>query len=153
VLDAVHWISESWEETRIETVSKYFKLSRFPIWSEVKSTDNDSDDADDDISLIQLAKINSLKLELVSAICATMLVTSSLFLIITYEKHDGCLIRSRSYPSRGTWIHSCCSYFTFSVMCCVFVFVWLIPPVSCVSGVSSISGLYILGWPFGFLYL
>jgi hypothetical protein len=81
VLDAVHWISESWKETRIETVSKYFKLSRFPIWSEVKSTY----DADDDISLIQLAKINSLKLELLSAICPTKLVTSSLFLIITYE--------------------------------------------------------------------
>jgi hypothetical protein len=31
VLDAVHWIRESWKETRIETVSRCFKLSGFPI--------------------------------------------------------------------------------------------------------------------------
>ena len=59
VLDAVHWISESWKETRIETVTKCFKLSGFPIASEVHSN-NDADDADDDIPLIQLAKINTM---------------------------------------------------------------------------------------------
>jgi hypothetical protein len=31
VLDAVHWIRELWKETRIETVSRCFKLSGFPI--------------------------------------------------------------------------------------------------------------------------
>jgi hypothetical protein len=57
VLDAVHWISKSWKETRIETLSKCFKLSEFPISSEVNSTESD---ADDDIPLIQLAKINTI---------------------------------------------------------------------------------------------
>ena len=57
MLDAVHWISESWKETRIETVSKCFTLSGFPISSEVNSADSD---ADDDIPLIQLAKINTI---------------------------------------------------------------------------------------------
>ena len=56
VLDAVYWISESWKETRIETVSKCFKLSGFPISSEV----NSDSDVDDDITLIQLAKINTI---------------------------------------------------------------------------------------------
>jgi hypothetical protein len=56
VLDAVHWISELWKETYIETVSKCFKLSGFPISSKV----NCADDADDDIPLIQLAKINTI---------------------------------------------------------------------------------------------
>jgi hypothetical protein len=45
VLDAVHWISESRKETRIETLSKCFKLSGFPISSEVNSADSDADDA------------------------------------------------------------------------------------------------------------
>ena len=57
VLDVVHWISKSWKETRIETLSKCFKLSEFPISSEVNSTESD---ADDDIPLIQLAKINTI---------------------------------------------------------------------------------------------
>jgi hypothetical protein len=60
VLDAVHWIRESWKETRIETVSRCFKLSGFPISSEVNSADSDADDADDDIPLIQLAEINTI---------------------------------------------------------------------------------------------
>jgi hypothetical protein len=60
VLDAVHWISESRKETRIETLSKCFKLSGFPISSEVNSADSDADDADDDIPLIQLPKINTI---------------------------------------------------------------------------------------------
>jgi hypothetical protein len=34
VLDVVHWISKSWKETRIETLSKCFKLSEFPISSD-----------------------------------------------------------------------------------------------------------------------
>ena len=57
MLDAVHWISKSWKETRIETLSKCLKLSGFPISSEVNFTDSD---ADDDIPLIQLAKINTI---------------------------------------------------------------------------------------------
>jgi hypothetical protein len=56
VLDAVHWIRESWKETHTETVSRCFKLSGFPISSEV----NSADDADDDIPLIQLAKISTI---------------------------------------------------------------------------------------------
>ena len=59
VFDAVYWRSETWKETRIETLSKCFKLSGFPISSEVNS-DSDADDADDDIPLIQLAKINTI---------------------------------------------------------------------------------------------
>jgi hypothetical protein len=35
-------------------------LSGFPISSEVNSADSDADDADDDIPLIQLAKINTI---------------------------------------------------------------------------------------------
>jgi hypothetical protein len=53
----IRWISESWKETRIETVSNCFTLSGFPISSKVNSADSD---ADDDILLIQLAKINTI---------------------------------------------------------------------------------------------
>jgi hypothetical protein len=60
VLDALNWINESWKETRIEKVSKCFKSSGFPISSEVNSADSDSEDADDDIPLNQLAKINTI---------------------------------------------------------------------------------------------
>jgi hypothetical protein len=38
----------------------------------------------------------------------------------------------------------------FSFRCCFFVFVCL-RPVSCVPNIASVSGLFILDWPFGFL--
>lgn len=62
VLDAVHWISKSWKETRVDTISKCFVSSGFPVTTDINSHESDSDDEDDDIPLNQLAKISSVAL-------------------------------------------------------------------------------------------
>ncbi|KAK3090197.1 hypothetical protein FSP39_009953 [Pinctada imbricata] len=58
VLNAVYWISKSWEETKGSTIESCFQKAGFSAIDPDRNDDDDSDD-DDDIPLAQLASLRS----------------------------------------------------------------------------------------------
>ncbi|XP_062599444.1 tigger transposable element-derived protein 6-like [Saccostrea cucullata] len=57
ILDAIYWISRAWKDTKDSTIQKCFKLAGFPSPDQKDQEDPSiSEDEDDDIPLIQLAR-------------------------------------------------------------------------------------------------
>jgi hypothetical protein len=87
-------------------------------------------------------------------------MTNKTFIVIycIWEYYGACLIRSSNYlPFASTRVHHWCLVGSVLLIFLVFCFVFLcficLRPVSCVTNVDSVSGLFLLDYPFGLISL